>query len=128
MIIKIADMAKLIRSTEAGSVNLVTKTRNAPISITFVKYENIARAIVAIGSKLRDSRATNRCTLKKIITVTEASSAPSNPDLPLAIVIIITKITEVINAGLIAPFHNLVSLWCLSATLNLNFSLVSFNN
>jgi hypothetical protein len=65
----------------------------------------MASAIVAIGSKLRDSRATNRCILKKIITVPDASKAPINPDLPLTIVITINEINEVISAGITAPFH-----------------------
>ena len=58
MVIKIAQMAKLPRSTLLRSVNFVTKSRNAPINTTLAKYENMASAIVAIGSKSLDIRAT----------------------------------------------------------------------
>ena len=46
-----AAIAKDGLSTASGEVVLVTITRNAPIKTTFAKYENMARAITAIGSR-----------------------------------------------------------------------------
>jgi hypothetical protein len=51
---------------------------------------------VAIGSKFLEIRATNKCTLKKIITVIDANNPPRNPDLPLIIISTI-KATMAVN-------------------------------
>lgn len=62
---------------------------------------------------------------KKIITVTEAKNAPNAPDLPLRIVIIISDSKAVIDAGIIAPCHNALSLELLLDTI---FDLFSQSN
>jgi hypothetical protein len=48
--------------------------------------------------------------LKKIITVTDAKIAPTAPDLPLSVAITISESRAVMDAGIIAPCHNTVSL------------------
>jgi len=110
MVINMAQIAKLPRSIVLLSLYLVTNNRKAPIKITLAKYENIAIAIVAKGSKFLETRATSKCTLKKIITVSDAKTPPYKPDLPFTKLIITELRSATIEAGAKAPRQSWVSL------------------
>ena len=50
----IAVTPKLVRSIEERDVYLVSAHRKAPSNKNFAKYENIASAIVLMGSRFRE--------------------------------------------------------------------------
>jgi hypothetical protein len=60
--------------------------------------------------------------LKKIITVTEANSAPNKPGLPFTTLIINTNKIAIIEAGRIAPFQSAVSLASFSLIMHQLFA------
>ena len=97
--------AKVALSTLSGEVVLVTKSKRLPISDNFAKYESIASAIVAIGSKFLDNFEIRRCTEKNIITVKLASKAPQKPGAARKIVPRIKLSAARISAGISAPRH-----------------------
>jgi hypothetical protein len=75
------------------------------IKINFVKYENIASAIIVIGFALLVIRPTKSDTEKKINTVIDASAAPRAPEIPAKNVATINEIKDTANAGINAPRH-----------------------
>jgi formiminotetrahydrofolate cyclodeaminase len=70
-----------------------------------VKYENMASAMVLIGSALLVTRDTRSETEKKITTVNEASKLPKNPEEPKSTVE--TRMDKALKMrdGKSAPLH-----------------------
>ena len=60
----IALMPKLVLSIVEREVYLVNAHKKAPSRRNFAKYENMARAIVLIGSRLREILEIKICTRK----------------------------------------------------------------
>jgi hypothetical protein len=98
--------------------------RKPAINKSFVKYENMASAIVLIGSALLVRRDTRSETEKKMTTVNEASKLPMNPEEPKSTVE--TRMDKALKMrdGNSAPFH--IALF--DSAISINFSLSSFSD
>ncbi len=116
--------AKAGRLTVVGEVNFVTTSRNAPITITLAKYENIARAIVAIGSRFFEIALMPRWTEKKSTTIKLAKSEPHAPGPRRKAIDPLTQINATTTAGRSAPLHICSSLEALP-TLRLDMNLLT---
>ena len=73
------------------------------MTITLAKYENIASAIVIMGSRFVEILEIKRCTEKKSMTVALASNAPKSPDLCRSMVERISATIAIVVEGMSAP-------------------------
>ena len=78
--------------------------------------------MVAVGSSSLETLATNRCTLKKIITVIDANAPPMKPAFPFKITSTIKPNIAAMAAGTTAPCQSFLSLT--AVLLNLGRSIM----
>ena len=80
-----AQAAKVARLTVVCEVVCETRMRNPPITKTLVKYENMAMAMVAMGSRFTVRREITRWIERKMRTVRAPRAAPQNPERDLIV-------------------------------------------